>query len=130
VASLLILAFVIAVMSWSYVDQTIHVINVGPGHVRILPGRFEVGQPRFSPLAGVGLEVIWDRAGLSYAAYNNYWEFYGSLLWPLGVSAGISMISVYKYLRHRSQTGCPTCGYDLRATPDRCPECGRQSSVA
>jgi len=49
-------------------------------------------------------------------------------MWPLAVA--LALLPDYRLFEknwrtHRVAVGlCPSCGYDLRATPDRCPECG------
>jgi hypothetical protein len=42
---------------------------------------------------------------------------------PLG-RMGLRWRSRVRARRRSSQGLCPSCGYDLRATPERCPECG------
>jgi hypothetical protein len=48
----------------------------------------------------------------------------GGLIFPL-ISIAIIVYDRRRVRRDRKDSGaCVTCGYDLRATPDRCPECG------
>ena len=53
--------------------------------------------------------------------------------WFLALLCGILPASKATSLfrrRHRRQAGfCPICGYDMRATPNRCPECGAASTM-
>jgi hypothetical protein len=47
--------------------------------------------------------------------------------YPLLVLAPVAtawIVSVARRMRRHRGDHCRACGYDMRATPDRCPECG------
>jgi hypothetical protein len=50
-----------------------------------------------------------------------------AVLGPLWVVIGLLVYRRWRRRRNRRRRDrglCPECGYDLRATPERCPECG------
>jgi len=104
----------------------------------------EVGGPEPSGLFGGGsglfggrpglYHVYLDRAGLAYwrsdrdAAHQGHHGI--APVWFLAALTGVGPLVALSSVARRWRRGrkrpglCTACGYDLRATPDRCPECG------
>jgi hypothetical protein len=92
--------------SGSLADQDFLLQNGGPVHL------------------GFGLHVFGSQTG---AGVSNFQRF---MLPDWFVALGFAILPAiwfYRWRRSRRRFAsylCQTCGYDLRATPDRCPECG------
>jgi hypothetical protein len=63
------------------------------------------------------------RSGYLWSTID-YWTI---PIWPLAALIVVPRFAVLIRARRRAALGlCIRCGYDLRATPERCPECGSQ----
>jgi hypothetical protein len=87
----------------------------------------------YSP--SIAAEMIRGRVrsvdGLTFMSWNIGPYAYRGVsvaLWPVVILTAVPPALYVARLvirrRNRRVGLCPTCGYDLRATPDRCPECG------
>jgi hypothetical protein len=52
------------------------------------------------------------------------WPWLQAIASFLCIPVCIRLLQLHRYQRRQTRGLCPLCGYDLRATPDRCPECG------
>ncbi len=100
------------------------------GHYPYYNGMYYVPDTRFNELRGLGFQVVWPAGPDANGDLDDEKPY--SLTLPLPLIALLTAISPWRRARRwlKKRRGaklglCPGCGYDLRATPDRCPECGR-----
>ena len=74
-------------------------------------------RPAFRTYGGLGIRLV-DDGGWET------WHFAMHCAYPAGVSLAAFVFCRKASSRMPPSGHCPTCGYDLRATPDCCPECG------
>jgi hypothetical protein len=76
-----------------------------------------------------GVDLSRAVLGFRWSSGKHPSDSHVALVFPLWAAvlllATLPAVRLYRRVRGPTKKGlCPRCGYDLRATPDRCPECG------
>jgi hypothetical protein len=72
----------------------------------------------------LSLAIYDERSGIHVGPFGHL------VLAAIGVSFAVApAICLYFTVMRRRQSQCCHCGYDLRATPERCPECGTAAAT-
>jgi hypothetical protein len=86
----------------------------------------------FAGFAGGDIQGGVGTGGMAYKFRDDYWTV---PYWVLVlVASAYPLLLVVGRTRGRAARArvrngqCPSCGYDLRASPERCPECGRSGT--
>jgi hypothetical protein len=80
-----------------------------------------------------GYEVVYANGNLFLVRRSSLYEW-DFKLWWIPTVTGLLAMYCFGYLikKKRSKSTfsslCTVCGYDIRATPNRCPECGSKSN--
>jgi hypothetical protein len=114
------------IMSYSQSDNFTH-FNLGFLYLRAVPS-----------WNGLGFHVYRRDAASGYDGHRSF--SIGIPYWSVLLSSGglpvFALIQFRRQLlaarraRRRSLGQCVRCSYDLRATPDRCPECGAEQKMS
>jgi hypothetical protein len=85
-----------------------------------------VGEPGWYGDGVWGSEMVVLVRRLSNGVQRGWWVFvdYWTIIVLTAILPACSLRGRWRRSSRRQRGLCPTCGYDLRASKDRCPECG------